>query len=378
MPREWDIKDLLLVGGQGSGKSSTIRYCIKLVCSIEDYLDMGISVVWTNDIRIIADKKFKHLFKGNKVIMLIIDDAMRKGLDSRRSMNSANVDMTSFFNTTRHHLEENFSKNGIIFVFFANQIYSRIDKSIRENAKIKIFTSYTDKKWFTNQFREKQTQTLREATFCGDIGSDFDKRAFNLLKLKTGETATINVPFVKKNELLAFLKRKGVKYAEVNRSLNKNDAIEELSQKILKKYPLPSDHDKKIIKAYLELQTEKLEKDYAIKFTGSDINKAINRAYFYESEGVCSGTEEKKPLRRNLTKKDRIIESFNVRNVNVLDSKTINEITKIDQNKINSYLAQYEDFIKVDHSLYKLRGSNHTEEDINRLKPKENVKTLIM
>jgi len=373
MPREWDIKDMIFIGGQASGKSTAIRYSIKLICSNQDYQKMGISVVWTNDIRIISDKKYKHLFEGNKVIILIVDDAMSK-IDSRRSMSNSNVNMTADYNEIRHRLEENYSKNGIIFVFFAIQIKSRLDKSIRENAKVKIITSYTDKRWFHKLFTKKQSELLREATFYGDIGSDFDKRALNLMKFKTGETATIHVPFVSKKELLSFLDSNNIKHTEVNRSLSRNEALQKLVDAVHEEFPSTEDVNKDVIRGYLTLVKEDIENDYAINFTKSDLSTAIDLSIYYESKNPTPKEEKLK----DLTIKERIINCFNVKQWTLFDIKTIEEMTEIDGNKIGTTLSQYDIFKRVDRGIYKIKGTEHKEEDLLRFKPKKEVKQLVM
>jgi hypothetical protein len=376
-PHEWDIKDGFFVGSQGSGKTSMIRYLIDLITGITDYQERGISVIKTNDVRIISDKRYFKYFQGSQVIILIVDDAMSKGFDSRRSMEGASVDITRFYNTTRHKLEEHYAKNGIIFVFFANQLLSRLDKSIRVNVKFKVFTSYYDQKWFKKLFTYQQYKFMKKACFLGEVGSDFDLRRFNIMKVKSGETSTIEVPMIKEDELIEKLKRRGVIYEEINRSLDQNDMIEMLVDKIFEKYEYPEDVDLRILKSYLEIQSQQIKEDYTVSFTRSDIDTAINRSLYYSSEKERAKEERIKV--KDLTMKERLILAFGIRKAKILEVDDLVDITGENRSNIYSALSSYDVFKRVARGVYTLKGFKITEQDLHKYQQEpQEQKMLIM
>ena len=274
-PIEWDMKTILLIGPQNSGKTVLIRYLVHLIRNNPDYKGL-VSVMRTNDLRIIGDKRYRRYFqdeKGNyyKVLVIIVDDAIREGFDSRRSMSGPNVATTQQFCVTRHILEENYDKNGIIFMIFASQVYFRIDATIRDTAQLQIFTSYYNKSWFQNLFDPEQAEVLRIATYEGMFGSNFDARRFALCLTQTSDVATIEVPFSRKSE---------VPYDYIDRSVDKNIIINRLTDILLEKITDLSEFTKGELKGFLGLEAKKIEDDYCINLTKSDYISAIDRASF--------------------------------------------------------------------------------------------------
>jgi len=272
MPREWDLKTIILIGGQNSGKTVLIRYFTHLVRSVPSYQGLT-SVLQTNDLRIVGDKRYAKYFEDKKVIVLIIDDAIREGVDSRRAMSGSNVSVTQEYCNTRHVLEDNYEPNGIIFMIFATQIYSRIDPTIRDPAQLKIFCDYYDQDWFYKIFTPEQAEVLRIASYEGMFASNFDARRFALARTKSGDVATLEVPFSTKKEVV---------YPVIDRKIDKEVVINKLSKLILNKI---DDLDLELkdisngaLKGFLELESKQIEKDYYIKLNKGHFTSAINRA----------------------------------------------------------------------------------------------------
>ena len=287
-PIEWDMKNIILIGPQNSGKTVLIRYLVHLIRNNPDYKGL-VSVLRTNDLRIIGDKRYKNYFinpstnEAYKVLVIVVDDVVREGFDSRRSMSGANVEITQQFCVTRHILEENYSKNGIIFMIFASQMYFRLDATIRDTAQLQIFTSYYDKSWFHDLFSPDDAEILRIATYEGMFGSNFDARRFAICKTLTGDTATIEVPFSTKEE---------VPYDYIDRSVDKNIIINRLSNVLLEKLDDLSDFTKGELKGFLGLEAKRIENDYCIKLNKSDFTTAIDRALFILKVGKLNSDRD--------------------------------------------------------------------------------------
>lgn len=283
----WLIKDGILIGGQGSGKSSAINYICSLVVGIELYRKNGIVIIKTNDPRIIGDERYDYMFEGVKYVVLIVDDMMGLGMDSRRAMKSENVEITSFYNTIRHKLKDKWkknpkkhSKNGIIFVLFANQVWSRVDPTLRENAMFKIFTSYTDQDWFFKELRYHPNcvKDLRVATFEGDLGDKYEKKAINIMKLKTGQASTIITNYINDDKYNKYMEYWGIKSYEVLRDMSNKDLHKTLLKYLVNKYKNPLETKVNIMKAYLQIKAEELKENYSISYTDSDLSRVINTA----------------------------------------------------------------------------------------------------
>lgn len=269
-PVEWDLKKAVLIGGEGSGKTVIIRYLVYLIRNTKIYEGL-VSVVRTNDIRIVGDKRYRKYFEGYKIIVLIIDDAMAGGMDSRMAMHGININMTQEIAVMRHTLEDNFGKNGVMFMIFANQVYSRIDPSIRENAQLTIVTQYYRHKWFKDLFSPEDAEPLRIATYEGLFSSNLDARRFCLAVTNTEDVALLEIPFSRKED---------VPYPFINRSIEKGVVIEKLSEILLNSKDTRdfNDFTKAELKAYLKLNSKPIKEGYNIKLKEGDYISAVDRA----------------------------------------------------------------------------------------------------
>jgi hypothetical protein len=283
-PDEWDLKNIYGVGAQGSGKSNFFRYFAKIVSSIKDYQRVNIytqepilSIFRTNDMRVLKDSKYSHLFEDKSVIVMVFDDIIQEGFDSRRAMENSAIEITRAFCTTRHILEENYEKSGIIFMLFGTQDYMRLDPTIRNTAQLKLFTNYYDERWFKKMFTPSESELLRIATYEGMYSSHFKARRFNIAKTMTGDVATLEIPFISKNQ---------VHIPFITRSFNDEMLIKLLIEHLMNyQYIDYIDKFKRSeIIGYLEPFGSKLEDEYAVKVKARDYNKAINRVMTKKKE----------------------------------------------------------------------------------------------
>lgn len=282
-PEEWDMKSIVLVGAQNSGKTALIRYLVYLIENNPDYKGLT-SVFRTNDLKIIGDKRYSYLFEGKKVLVIIKDDAISEGTDSRRAMSGSNVETTQQFCITRHILEDLYEPNGIIFMIFATQVFSRIDPTIRDTAQLKIFTNYYDQKWFKNLFDPDEVELLRIATYDGMFGSDFYSRRFAVAKTMTGDVVTLEIPYLTKED---------VSYPHIDRTIETNKAIEILMNEILELGNL-EEYSSSELKGFLSLEGKRIEEDYGVKFKNSDYTVAINRAKYLSKRRTLQPKKKKK------------------------------------------------------------------------------------
>jgi len=362
-PVEWDMKVIAIVGPQGSGKTVIIRYFVALIRSIKIYAGR-VAVVRTNDLRILSDPRYKYLFDGYHVIVLIIDDAIREGLESRRAMSGANVDLTQQFCITRHILEENFRKNGIIFMIFAFQVYTRLDPTIRNTAQLKIFTAYYDQNWFQNLFTPEQSELLRIATYEGMVSSNFDARRFSLCRTMTGDTATIEVPFSKSSD---------VPITYIDRNLTTDDAVGKLVEYLLNEIDDFVDYKQGELIGALIDYSKSIEKDFAVKLKTSDYAKAINLAKWRRKMQCDEATETKVPeikVSDDMTNLDKIVAVVKLKRI--ASVKTVSDITGLDSRLVTSYLSTHKHmFDRVSKGFYSLVDETYNDDDLFNLTNKK-------
>jgi energy-coupling factor transporter ATP-binding protein EcfA2 len=134
-PVDWvKLYTIALIGSMGSGKTTIIN---KIVNIISDIYGEEVRAIKTNDL-VYSLKKGLDL---SYFQIVIIDDAMQQGLDSRQSMSADNIDMSQNFSIGRHIAKQTMKK-GILFVIFAIQSPTRLDKFIRENCDLTIYKTY--------------------------------------------------------------------------------------------------------------------------------------------------------------------------------------------------------------------------------------------
>jgi hypothetical protein len=383
---EWDLKTFMLIGGQGTGKTNIIRYLVALIRSIGDYRGRT-AVVETNDIRILSDKRYDEYFEGKKVIILIVDDAIESGTDSRRAMSGANVDTSRQFCITRHTLEERFSKNGIIFMFFASQIYSRLDPTIRSTCQVKIFTQYYPEKWFKRMFNPEEAELLRIATKEGNVKNNFHARRFALGKTISDDVFTMEVPFSTKDQ---------VPYPTVDRTIDKKTIINTMAQALLEDLPTqygikPEEFDlddwkRSQLKGYLRNHVkEQVERNYTIEVSKSDIISAIDKAAYEwkdmkmrrQDKEVKKGSDPNTPP----SKFDRV--KFALHQEGVADLDTISKRTGLPNADISKALYNHSDEVinlRKGKGVYCLKGYEYSQSEIEKyVKTKtEKKKRLVM
>ncbi|MEA3248444.1 MAG: hypothetical protein U9Q73_01935 [Nanoarchaeota archaeon] len=352
------------IGGQGTGKSVLIRYLVELLRSIPDYEGL-ISVVATNDPRVIGDKRYSEYFEGKHVLVIVVDDAIGEGTDSRRSMSGDNVEITQQFCVSRHVLEDLYEKNGIIFFIFAVQVYSRLDATLRENSILQVYTSYYDLNWFHKIFTPEQSELLRLATWEGQVGFNFDALRFCLAKAKTGQTATIEVPYSSKEQ---------VKYdVVIDRSIDEAFLLgllkDALRTELERLKCSVSDFTRGQLKGFLYPFANQIEQDYTIKVRRTDLVKAI--------EQLDWEFARKEVSLQPLQNKDKIFNALHQEGV--VNIQKIVAITGLEAKKIRSALSSYKDelFENIERGIWCLKDYTYTEDEVRKYLPPKPKKLVI-
>lgn len=150
-----ELLEIVLAGDMGSGKSFFIDnelYPIALSMwsnqdeqgnilynHKKDRIDQYIDFFEAKDI----SGTIQAVQKSDKYVHFIkIDDAVKRGTDSRRSMTTKNVTGTQKFFVIRHLAKEGVLGAGFIILIFATQDLDAIDKRIRNHAGMFILKSY--------------------------------------------------------------------------------------------------------------------------------------------------------------------------------------------------------------------------------------------
>jgi hypothetical protein len=164
-----DLNTWLFLGTMGSGKSTLIDSTINLFYSI--YKDK-LRVIETNDL-VYCVKNLDCSY----VNLIIFDDAITSGLDSRQSMSKKNVNVSQSYSMFRHIAIKKMGK-GILFVILALQDPKRIDAFIRRNTQLTFFKTYYKNTEFDISMKDEKY--LRDITRDGMVFHDFNARAYCL------------------------------------------------------------------------------------------------------------------------------------------------------------------------------------------------------
>jgi len=287
-PKEPDLKTIVIVGPPNSGKTVLIRYFALMIQENIDFAG-NVSVVRTNDIRIVKDPRYRDYFEGFDVVLLIVDDLIGvAGFESRRAMSQANVDVTSELVIIRHTFEDYYNPHCIIFTIFASQILTRIDPTIRDIAQLTIFTAYYNKRWFHNLFPPEDAEVLRVATYEGMVSSNFDARRFALAKVMTNEVVSMEIPMSDPDQ---------VPYPYIDRTVERDEIINRLATYLYDNVDFLFEFKKGELKEELRSEAKKIQEEYVINIREQDLLYAINRARLWKKKEHLNVVEIKPKIK---------------------------------------------------------------------------------
>lgn len=181
-----ELSIVIFVGSMGSGKSTAINYMLYLLSQI--YGDK-FSAFRSDDL-VSAIKSMEYNF----VNALVIDDAIARSFDSRRSMSSENVIMSQSLSIARHIANKR-AKAGILFIIFSVQDIMRLDAFIRRNADITIYKTYY-KQLDKEGISKSHIDFVKDFTRRAMLEHEFSARAYALAIDRTGFVYRFHFPRV--------------------------------------------------------------------------------------------------------------------------------------------------------------------------------------
>ena len=417
---EWEKKTGYFVGIEGAGKTNTIRFATWVLNQIEIYRKNGIVTVSTNDLRILGDHNFEFLFKNESVINLILDDAIGGiGTNSSEFMSSAGIDVTKKFVTSRHKGRALGNPVGIVFMTFATQSWMRLNPVIRENAKLKLFNSYMDTKYFQELFPPQEAEFIQGKYHEAHFSSKWKERKYAICRTGGGGIATVEIPFVpdcqealdwcrklndkgepnmKPTDYISDIvytvpitceadfqrnkNRKNIIF-QIDRSIDKGAIIDRMATylrthpKILflikyhpKRHSL-DDFSRGKLKGILREEAKRIEDEFCVVVKKEDMISAIDQALkdeefsFVEKleKGEKITKEERKP-----TAKNRIIYCFRANTKKTFHISELCSITGLDVGQVKNTLTQNKNtFVNIikDKGYWSLATNKPTQEELD-------------
>jgi len=224
-PLESDIKDhfelktIALVGGMGSGKSSQFRFLVEF---IRNYWNQeNVSAVLTDNVQLAMENISERPYQ-----VFIVDDAISKQ-DSRRSMSDENVTATQQFMIIRHIAKE-IGFGGVIYVIWAFQDPSAIDKRFRNTCDVTIFKQYYIEYAGTIRKLIKDQESIDFLKHITEMQAfnDFSYRSYGVGYTKWGSVVNIKTPYVAEEDF---------EVEVLDSSLRKDKITEELIKDVIDK-----------------------------------------------------------------------------------------------------------------------------------------------
>jgi len=189
-----ELSIIIFVGSMGSGKSTAINYILYL---LEEIYSEKASFFKTNDL-VYAIKNLEYNF----VNCIVIDDAIAKSFDSRRSMSNENIIMSQSLSIARHIANEK-AKKGILFLIFSVQDEKRIDAFIRRNADMIIYKTYY--KTLDKVLDKDNLAYVKNFTRLSMIEHNFRQRAYALAIDRVNRVYKFYFPKVREIKLTEIL-----------------------------------------------------------------------------------------------------------------------------------------------------------------------------
>lgn len=183
----FELKSIALVGGPGTGKSTKIRFIVDFIR--ETWGAENVNAMETDNIQLGIEALNDRL-----VQLIVVDDAISKQ-DSRRSMGDENVTATQQFMMIRHEAKKRYT-GGVVYVIFAFQDPTAIDKRFRSTCDLVLYSAY-----YMNEGLEKAIKSKEAITFLRKITreqkyNNFEYRAYAVGHTSWGDIVNVKVPYV--------------------------------------------------------------------------------------------------------------------------------------------------------------------------------------
>lgn len=179
--KHWDIISFGVVGTMGIGKSTLLNAFASLFSEI---FENEFDVFATNNPAYIIKHK---LFSPKFYQMIVVDDSITAGFDSRRSNSKENVEMSEAFFLIRHELEKLAEINpeagkGVCFLFFVFQDPSAMDKRMRNNIHIWLLKGYFEE--YDSIFPKEVCNWLQKQEYDSIVKGDYEQKGYGLALTK--------------------------------------------------------------------------------------------------------------------------------------------------------------------------------------------------
>lgn len=259
-----DMVVISLIGSMGGGKSCVIDNIVNLLYSIyEDELN----AFRTNDL-VYALNQVSLGF----VQLIILDDAMcSDGTDSRRSMSTDNVNMSQNFSIGRHIAEKRMGA-GILFIIFAIQSPTRLDKFIRENTDVTMYKTYYPE-LLKKKIEIDDVQFVKDFTEEAMLKHKFKARGSALGITRTDKTIRFYFPLTKPMIEIPFIKKESDDYEDLLIELQNFD-LEEVKRSVLKGFIFEYCENNKLSISQ-SMVSNLINKAFYLQWKGDDNSKSM-------------------------------------------------------------------------------------------------------
>ncbi len=290
----------ILVGSMAGGKSNLIRYFAAIA---KEIFKKRLNAMYVRDIAAGIEACIKF---PSYVQFLAIDDAVTKGMDSRRSMSSENVSLSEKYFLIRHELEEAYTA-GYEIILLGTQDYNAIDSRIRKNAHFTIFKSYYPEIEQFLQYDLEMIEFLKEVTDEGGRKHNYPARGFGVGFTQVGDLVKLYVPEVKPEDV-PFIKT-------VSIDSKKERIKNQLIQEIIEKNVLSGGGGVAAGHGFIINRLTQLDSSRYITFSPSDRTVIIHLAKYFSTSGDSQLFKEKielkQKIREELIQSDLAQESMN-------------------------------------------------------------------
>lgn len=341
------------------------------------------SKIWPGDIDFFDCKDIFQTIEAVKkstffAHFILIDDAIRQGLDSRRSMSGANLSASQQYFVIRHLVKEGYLNEGYLIICIVAQDYKRIDKSIRHHSSFIVFKTH-----------DEGCEDLIENPKIIDLLKflkDQSTRVKNAKIRKWGVAVALD----KKLTLIEIPSRFGkwtpktfvkTQFIKVKMNTALDNQVRELIDFLMQRYPLMEElPDHTTLKGDLDFELDRMKDRHTfVQVNSNHYTEIIRRVKSLRYAGIKTMVDKLKEVRQE--QMDELVEVLFSRfketgippsgtTKGILDTEV--EITKADLIKETHYtkiikrakakVYEYQESVKLDREKERVEGAQRQKE----------------